>query len=172
MCMGITSSVGNTPGCGCLTQSFFEAAPKVFAIVMLSITSERELLYSNKIRHLCGRPSGKRMMAATQGSEPPEFMSTHPADQTRINQLEQLMPASRLIQYPNFSDAIQSQALCSHFLRFAGVIGHELKADRTVVHNRLDIEHGDICQNRGWLTRKNRKASSGSSVAERTSRIC
>ena len=94
MCMGITSSVGNTPGCGCLTQSFFEAAPKVFAIVMLSITSERELLYSNKIRHLCGRPSGKRMMAATQGSEPPELMSTHPADQTRINQLEQLMPAA------------------------------------------------------------------------------
>ena len=36
----------------------------------------------------------KRMMAASQGEKPPEFMSTHPADQTRINQLEQLMPAA------------------------------------------------------------------------------
>jgi len=36
----------------------------------------------------------KRMMAASQGAKPPEFMSTHPADQTRISQLEQLMPAA------------------------------------------------------------------------------
>jgi len=36
----------------------------------------------------------KRMMAASQGSKPPELMSTHPADETRINQLEQLMPAA------------------------------------------------------------------------------
>ena len=36
----------------------------------------------------------KRMMAASQGAKPPELMSTHPADQTRINQLEQLMPAA------------------------------------------------------------------------------
>jgi predicted Zn-dependent protease len=34
------------------------------------------------------------MMAASQGAKPPEFMSTHPADQTRIDQLEQLMPSA------------------------------------------------------------------------------
>src|SRR5262249_54207596 len=36
----------------------------------------------------------KRMMAASQGAKPPELMSTHPSDQTRIDQLEQLMPAA------------------------------------------------------------------------------
>jgi carbonic anhydrase len=35
----------------------------------------------------------KRMMTASRGSKPPELMSTHPADDTRINQLERLMPA-------------------------------------------------------------------------------
>jgi predicted Zn-dependent protease len=37
----------------------------------------------------------KRMMAATQGSnKPPKLMSTHPADDTRISQLEQLTPGA------------------------------------------------------------------------------
>src|SRR6201985_72382 len=36
----------------------------------------------------------KRMMAANEGPRPQELMSTHPADQTRISQLEKLMPAA------------------------------------------------------------------------------
>jgi predicted Zn-dependent protease len=33
----------------------------------------------------------KRMMETKNGQQPPELMSTHPADATRINQLENLM---------------------------------------------------------------------------------
>ena len=34
----------------------------------------------------------KRMAAKSNGSNPPEFLSTHPAEQTRINQLEKYLP--------------------------------------------------------------------------------
>lgn len=34
----------------------------------------------------------KRMAAKSNGSNPPEFLSTHPAEQTRINQLEKHLP--------------------------------------------------------------------------------
>jgi predicted Zn-dependent protease len=33
------------------------------------------------------------MMKATQGKNPPEFLSTHPSGETRIEQLSTLMPA-------------------------------------------------------------------------------
>jgi hypothetical protein len=36
----------------------------------------------------------KRMMETKNGQQPPELMSTHPADATRINQLENLMPGA------------------------------------------------------------------------------
>ena len=34
----------------------------------------------------------KRMAAQSKGNNPPEFLSTHPAEQTRINQLEKYLP--------------------------------------------------------------------------------
>jgi len=36
----------------------------------------------------------KRMMETKNGQQPPELMSTHPADATRISQLENLMPGA------------------------------------------------------------------------------
>jgi predicted Zn-dependent protease len=35
----------------------------------------------------------QKMMKATQGKNPPEFLSTHPSGETRIEQLSALMPA-------------------------------------------------------------------------------
>jgi predicted Zn-dependent protease len=35
----------------------------------------------------------QKMMKATQGKNPPEFLSTHPSEETRIEQLSALMPA-------------------------------------------------------------------------------
>jgi predicted Zn-dependent protease len=35
----------------------------------------------------------QKMLKATQGKNPPEFLSTHPSGETRIEQLSALMPA-------------------------------------------------------------------------------
>ncbi|RPH96256.1 MAG: M48 family peptidase, partial [Calditrichaeota bacterium] len=37
-------------------------------------------------------PFWQRMSSLKGGQAPPEFLSTHPSDQTRINKLQQLMP--------------------------------------------------------------------------------
>ena len=37
-------------------------------------------------------PLWERMAAMSQGNRPPEFMSTHPSEETRIQRLQQLMP--------------------------------------------------------------------------------
>ena len=39
-----------------------------------------------------------KRMAASAGSQPPEFLSTHPADERRIQQLEALLPQA-LMEY-------------------------------------------------------------------------
>jgi predicted Zn-dependent protease len=36
----------------------------------------------------------RRMMETKNGQQPPELISTHPADSTRINRLENLMPTA------------------------------------------------------------------------------
>ena len=37
-------------------------------------------------------PLWERMKAMSQGNRPPEFLSTHPAEDTRIEKLQQMMP--------------------------------------------------------------------------------
>jgi predicted Zn-dependent protease len=41
------------------------------------------------------------MSAASNGQKPPEFMSTHPSDETRIKQLQEWMPEA--LKYYNKS---------------------------------------------------------------------
>ena len=50
----------------------------------------------------------KKMLKATQGKNPPEFLSTHPSGETRIEQLNALMPAVEQL-YLAASKAPQSQ---------------------------------------------------------------
>ena len=37
-------------------------------------------------------PLWERMKAMSEGNRPPEFLSTHPAEDTRIEKLKQMMP--------------------------------------------------------------------------------
>jgi predicted Zn-dependent protease len=37
-------------------------------------------------------PLWERMKAMSDGNRPPEFLSTHPAEDTRIQKLQQMMP--------------------------------------------------------------------------------
>jgi predicted Zn-dependent protease len=37
-------------------------------------------------------PLWQRMQKMAQGNKPPEFLSTHPAEETRIQQLQKFMP--------------------------------------------------------------------------------
>ena len=50
----------------------------------------------------------QKMLKATQGKNPPEFLSTHPSGETRIEQLNALMPAVEPL-YLAASKAVQSQ---------------------------------------------------------------
>jgi predicted Zn-dependent protease len=45
-------------------------------------------------------PFWERMAAGSKGGKPPEIMSTHPSDQTRINDLKKFMPEAMTYYKP------------------------------------------------------------------------
>jgi predicted Zn-dependent protease len=57
------------------------------------------ILIQGKEVNAFGLPGGKvafwKRMSKVAGDKPPEFLSTHPSDATRINQLKEWLPEAR-----------------------------------------------------------------------------